>query len=347
MTDTAYLERALIGALLNDPQRGPDLPTLTQRDFTDPLCRALWQVLSTETGWPPGPVNVTDMAERLTSLGAALHPNLRSAAAVAELQVHAPACPHPDAYARLIIDETIRRDVLALGYQLTQINPTQPEAIARIDAITAQLRAHRARPPLGPGEWLAGHDSTSLLLDTNDGALSRPDTHDTEEQDRAEFAVLGAAIHDHPRGSRAHVQACITVNDLTRPDVRTAWTAISDLQTAGLPVDEITVYWQLTHSASSCRRIPAIATLRDSRDASALHVEAIYTLTVASAARVLSRLRKTVTDLQERQALPLTETIDTITRSTGDLRHHANRISPIATTGRPTTAPTPTPVARE
>ena len=144
MTDTAYLERALIGALLNEPHSGPDLPTLTQRDFTDPLCRALWHVLTTETSWPPGPVNVTDMAERLTSLGAELHPNLRSAAAVAELQVRAPARPHPDAYAQLIIDETVRRDVLALGYQLTQIDPAQPEqAITTIDAITAQLQAHR------------------------------------------------------------------------------------------------------------------------------------------------------------------------------------------------------------
>ena len=64
--------------------------------------------------------------------------------------------------------------------------------------------------------------------------------------------MLGAAIHDHPRGSRAHVQACITGNDLTRPDIRAAWTAINQLQTAGLPVDEITVYWQLTHTAVAC-----------------------------------------------------------------------------------------------
>ena len=242
-------------------------------------------MLTSETRWPPGPVNVTDMAARLTSLGAELHPSLRSAAAVAELQVHAPVRPHPDAYARLIIDETIRREVLALGYQLTQIDPTQPEqAITTIDAITAQLQAHRARSPLGPATPQAQHDWTPPPGDANNEASGRPETKDTQQQYRAEYAVLGAAIHDHPRGSRAHVQACITGNDLTRPDIRAAWTAINQLQTAGWPVDEITVYWQLDHTtAVTCRPIPTIAMLRDSRDASTLHHEAVRTLTVASA----------------------------------------------------------------
>ena len=229
MTDTAYLERALIGALLNEPHRGPDLPELTQRDFTDPLCRALWQVMTSETRWPVGPVNVADMAARLTSFGDELHPRLRSAAAVAELQVHAPMRPHPDAYARLIIDETIRREVLALGYQLTQIDPTQPEqAITTIDAINAQLQAHRSRSPLGPATLQAQHDWTPPPGDANNEVSGRPETKDTQEQYRAEHAVLGAAVHDHPRGSRAHVQACIRGNDLTRPDIRAAWSAITN-----------------------------------------------------------------------------------------------------------------------
>ena len=326
MTDTAYLERALIGALLNEPRSGPDLPTLTQRDFTDPLCRALWQVLTTETSWPPGPVNVTDMAERLTSLGAQLHPNRRSAAAVAELQIHAPARPHPDAYAQLIIDETTRRDVLALGYQLTQIDPTQPaQAISTIDAITAQLQAHRTRSPLGPAAPQAEPDSTPAAGDGQPSRPATPETTDAGQQYRAEYAALGAAIHDHPRGSRAHVQACITLDDLTRADVRAGWQAVEHLQTAGLPVDEITVYWQLTHSATASPRIPTIAMLRDSRDAAALHHEAIHNLTVASATRLLSRLRTTVTALQA-DPRPLAETIDAITISTEDVRHQTHRI---------------------
>ncbi|MGV1009829.1 MAG: DnaB-like helicase N-terminal domain-containing protein [Dermatophilaceae bacterium] len=327
MTDTAYLERALIGALLNEPHSGPDLPELTQRDFTDPLCRALWQVMTSETRWPPGPVNVTDMTAHLTGFDAELHPRLRSAAAVAELQVHAPTRAHPDAYARLIIDETIHREVLALGYQLTQIDPNQPEqAITTIDAINPQLQAHRARSPLGPATPQAEPDSTPAADDAQPNRPATPETTDAGQQYRAEYAVLGAAIHDHPRGSRAHVQACITGNDLTRPDIRAAWSAISQLQTTGWPVDEITVYWQLTHTAVTCRPIPTIAMLRDSRDASTLHHEAIRTVTVASATRVLTRLRTTVTALDADPGQPLAKTIDTITRRTDHVRHQAQRI---------------------
>ena len=141
--------------------------------------------------------------------------------------------------------------------------------------------------------------------------------------------MLGAAIHDHPRGSRAHVQACITVNDLTRPHIRAAWTAINQLQTASLPVDEITVYWQLDHSTAANPRRPTLAMLRDSREASILHQGAVRTLTVASATRVLTRLRTTVTALHVNPPPPLVETIDTITKSAGDLRQHAHRISSV------------------
>ncbi|MGB8379920.1 MAG: DnaB-like helicase N-terminal domain-containing protein, partial [Dermatophilaceae bacterium] len=205
--------------------------------------------------------------------------------------------------------------------------PNQPEqAITTIDAITAQLQAHRARSPLGPVTLQAMHDWTPPPADANDEVSGRPETKDVEQQYRAEYAVLGAAIHDHPRGSRAHVQACITGNDLTRPDIRAAWSAISQLQTTGWPVDEITVYWQLTHTAVTCRPIPTIAMLRDSRDASTLHHEAIRTVTVASATRVLTRLRTTVTALDADPGQPLAKTIDTITRRTDHLRHQAHRI---------------------
>ena len=102
------------------------------------------------------------------------------------------------------------------------------------------------------------------------------------------------------------------------------------MQAAGRPVDEITVYWQLTHTAAACHPIPTIAMLRDSRDASTLHHEAIRTLTVASATRVLTRLRTTVTALDADHGQPLAETIDTITRQTGDLRQQAHRISSLS-----------------
>ena len=315
VTDTAYVERALIGALLNEPRSGPDLPMLAQRDFTDPLCRALWPVLSTQARLGAGSGDVAEMAERLTGRGCELHPNRRSTAAVAELQTHAPARPHPDAYARLIIDETLRREVVALGYLLTQIEPAQPEqAITTIDAITAQLQAHRTRSPLGPATPQAQPDSTPPPGDANDSATSRPGPNARAAGPRR-YAVLRAAIHDHPGGSRAHVQACITVNDLTLPHIRASSIAVDQLQTRACPSTRSPSTGDSTIPRPRTHGDPPWQSSRDSREASVLHQGAVRTLTVASATRVLTPTPTTVTALHVNPPPPLVETIDTITKS--------------------------------
>ncbi|MGB8380527.1 MAG: hypothetical protein WCG47_04625, partial [Dermatophilaceae bacterium] len=214
------------------------------------------------------------------------------------------------------------------GYQLTQIDPTQPaQAITTIDAIPAQLQTHRARSPLGAGTPPAA-DPTHSPTDADDRPLSRPETTD-EQQWGAEYATLGAAIHDHPRGSRAHVQACIVLDDFTRPDIRAGWQAVEQLQTIGLPVDEITVHWQLTHCATSGQRIPSLTMLRDSRQAASTHHEAVHTLTTASATRAITRLHTTLQALQTDQR-PLAQTIDAITTSTQDVRCQTHRIESTA-----------------
>ena len=69
--------------------------------------------------------------------------------------------------------------------------------------------------------------------------------------------------------------------------------------------------------------------LRDSRDASTLHNDAIHTLTAASATRALTRLRTTLEALQADQP-PLPQTIDAITTSTEDVRHQTHRISSLS-----------------
>ena len=51
MIDVEYVEKALLGTLLNDPTRRADVPWLQVSDFTNPLCRALWAHL--QKGSPP------------------------------------------------------------------------------------------------------------------------------------------------------------------------------------------------------------------------------------------------------------------------------------------------------
>jgi len=57
-----YVEKALLGTLLNDPTRRADVPWVQVSDFTNPLCRALWAHL--EHGSPPHFKHPIDYVER-------------------------------------------------------------------------------------------------------------------------------------------------------------------------------------------------------------------------------------------------------------------------------------------
>ena len=46
MINAEYVEKALLGTLLNDPTRRADVLWLEVGDFTNPLCRALWAHLT-------------------------------------------------------------------------------------------------------------------------------------------------------------------------------------------------------------------------------------------------------------------------------------------------------------
>ena len=47
VTIPEFVEKALLGAILSEPTRREDVPWLEVDDFTNPLCRALWQHLQT------------------------------------------------------------------------------------------------------------------------------------------------------------------------------------------------------------------------------------------------------------------------------------------------------------
>ena len=101
-------------------------------------------------------------------------------------------------------------------------------------------------------------------------------------------------------------------------------------------------YFRVRRLRIAIRRMPIIAMLRDSRDASALHHEALRTLTAASTIRALTRLRTTTKALQT-DPRPLSETIDAITSSTEEVRHQAHRVHALGATGRPTPSRRPGP----
>jgi hypothetical protein len=74
MTSVEFVEKALIGSLLNDSTRRDELPWLRAEDFTIPLCLAIWRHL--ESGNPPHCQPLTDLVDLSEALGrdCELHP---------------------------------------------------------------------------------------------------------------------------------------------------------------------------------------------------------------------------------------------------------------------------------
>lgn len=109
MVNTQFVEKALIGAILNDPDRRAEVPWLTAADFTNPLCRALWAHLETDNS--PDGAPVLDLVALSQALGApgGLHPTLRSPSALAELLLDAPLRPAIPDYGRVLVEMSTRR----------------------------------------------------------------------------------------------------------------------------------------------------------------------------------------------------------------------------------------------
>jgi replicative DNA helicase len=129
MTSVEFVEKALIGSLLNDSTRRDELPWLRAEDFTIPLCLAIWRHL--ESGKPPHCQPLTDLVDLSEALGrdCELHPRLRSPAELATLQLQAPEKPAVVEYGRILVEATIRREVAAMGLQLESLAAREPEQI--------------------------------------------------------------------------------------------------------------------------------------------------------------------------------------------------------------------------
>ena len=308
MTDTAYLEKALIGSLLLRPDRADQAAPLDERDFAcDPLCRALWPALRNYT-WTKGPIDVAHAADLLAHQAPDLHHHLRTPAAVAELSVYAPSAGHIGTYARLLRDATTRRDIITLGYQLTeQAAADDPDRIERLRGDIQRIRfdADLNRAPLRVS-----------TLDVRARRQPGPAPAGTGDRMRHERAVLGAAIHDNPPGSRRVVQESIKPDMFTSPALRQAWLAVQALCRRGLPVDEITVHWRLQHAGTRPNLgLESLRTLRT--DAMSFQV-ALDHLRTERQRQQITQLRQLITRAERGQNVPTLTLLEALTAYAGD-----------------------------
>ncbi len=281
MVDTQFVEKAMIGAILNDPDRRAEVPWLTAADFTNPLCRAVWAHLETDNS--PGGAPVLDLVALSQALGAAggLHPSLRSPSALAELLLDAPLRPAIPDYGRVLVEMSTRRQITALGLRLESRAKDEPErilaetantiaAVNRLDRRWRATRDERARP-VEPGSGTARHSAAPPDPGPATGPLTTSTPCDGIDQQIAHKAVLGAVIYDCPRGVRAHLLATITVDDFTHARYAATWRAVNTLAAAGTAIDEITVAWQALRQQSRYGAGLTCSALRELQPAAPLY----------------------------------------------------------------------------
>jgi len=310
-----YVEKALIGTLLNDPTRRAHVPWVQVSDFTNPLCRALWAHL--EKGSPPHFTHPIDYVELSDVLHAEtdLHPRLTAPSQIAALQVHTPADPHAPAYGRILVEVAIRNQILAIGLQLgseaerpAPLSWSQPlAAIEALEGLTNRWQHVGPPNPISP----VG-DSRSVTETHVPGPEPVPQGPRTDPPDRdlaaAETAVLGSALHDNPKGSRSQLVAMFQALDFSDPKAGATFHAIRQLTHRGEHVDEITVLWQLTRNKSDWGSGLQLAQLTRDRFTGELDPRDIQTVTDAAERRALVKASVTVTFEAQQLATDLATT---------------------------------------
>jgi len=296
------VERALLGTLLNDPARLADVPWVQVSDFTNPLCRALWAHL--EKSSPPDvshPLDYVDLSDALRA-ETALHPRLTAPSQIAALQVHAPADPHAPAYGRILVEVAIRNQILAIGLKLgseVERHPAQERASpsAAIEALEGLRNRWQHAGPPNPISPVG--DSRSVTETPVPGPEPVPQDPRTDPPDRdlaaAETAVIGSALHDNPKGSRAQLVAMFQPRDFSDPKAGATFHAVRQLAARGEHVDEITVLWQQTRNKSDWGSGLEHTQLTRDRFTAQLDPRDIQTVTGAAERRALAKASVTVT----------------------------------------------------
>ena len=296
MTSVEFVEKALIGSLLNDSTRRDELPWLRAEDFTNPLCLAIWRHL--ESGNPPHCQPLTDLVDLSEALGRdyELHPRLRSPAELATLQFQAPEKPAVVAYGRILLEASIRRDVAAMGLRLESLATGEPEQIVdRVANALASLERLDQRWQVSLGQRaqvdpdlreVTAPVGTQTYGRSTGSANERGFTGEALDQRLAEKAVIGSAVHDWPTGARSQLLETLRSYDFTDARAAATWQAVEHLAEHDAPIDEITVAWQALLARSRAGDGLTVQELRETRSAALFHQMGAATLARSTVTRV-------------------------------------------------------------
>lgn len=201
MINAAFVEKALIGALLNDPSNRQHIPWLDVGDFTHPLCRALWQHL--QNGWQPdisSPIDYADLAHAI-QVETGLHPRTTAPSQIAAIHIHAPANPNAAAYGRILVEVNIRDQMARIGLRIgTSHTPGTRAEMATVGRLTQRWTTVTTTPSRTTTRLTSTLEDASQRIRSAGILVLRADVE--ADLDLAERVVIGSVIHDLPHGSR-------------------------------------------------------------------------------------------------------------------------------------------------
>lgn len=148
---------------------------------------------------------------------------------------------------------------------------------------------------------------------TSSGSLIPAATADQLDQQLAERAVLGAAIHDWPSGARAQVLTTARADDFTDPRAMATWRALVHLARHDSAIDEVTVAWQGLRTRHRFGDVLTIQELREARPSALFHEAAAATLARSTLIRAASQAGAATTQCAQEMGIDLATVIDSVT----------------------------------
>ncbi|MFD3959888.1 MULTISPECIES: DnaB-like helicase N-terminal domain-containing protein [Streptomyces] len=233
-----YAEQSLLGALLLDPHRLPDVRGLEAEQFSNHAHGALFQAMRT-VPLPDPEAHRSDPAWLNSVLDAARPqaPGLTASYLHTLVQV----CPwpqHAPTYARMIQSDHARRTLLMHAQRLAQT------------AVDATL-PHRAAATLAQADGLAQFlDTLAGRFAPHPGSLPRnvlpeqPTARSSEEALDEERLLLATATA-HPAALKD--MRWLQPDDFTQSLHATLWQCLTSLVHRAEPVDPVTVLWEAQH----------------------------------------------------------------------------------------------------
>ncbi|MFD8117924.1 DnaB-like helicase N-terminal domain-containing protein [Streptomyces microflavus] len=233
-----YAEQSLLGALLLDPHRLPDIRGLGAEQFSNHAHGALFQAMRTVP--LPDPEDHRSDPAWLNAVLAAARPQAPGLT-VSYLHTLVQVCPwpqHAPTYARMIQSDHARRTLLMHAQRLDQTatDSTLPNravaTLAQADAIAQFLDTLSGQFAPHPGSL------PRTVLPTQPTARSSEESLDEER-------LLLATATAHPVALKD--MRWLQPEDFTQPLHAALWQCLTSLVHRAEPVDPVTVLWEAQH----------------------------------------------------------------------------------------------------